>query len=220
MKRLFLVSSFLFITIILAASKSLAQIPFNFGVKGALNFASATLTDGTNPVPAISSRTAFGFAGVVEYELNSLISLQAEPQYIQKGAKTSATDPTFGTVTGTGKFNYFEIPVLVKIGFDAMLIKPYVFAGPAVGFLTSASGESEYQGLTASIDMKDKTKSTEFSLNFGGGIAYPIAPLLSLTGDIRYSLGLTNIAKPQSPTDKSDWKSRDVKVFVGLLLSL
>lgn len=71
-------------------TSALAQTPISLGVRGGLNFASASLSD--LPVTLETSpRTVFGFGGVAEIGLSDLIYLQAEPRYIQKGAKLSFT---------------------------------------------------------------------------------------------------------------------------------
>lgn len=199
-----------------------AQTPISLGVKGGLNLANASATQ----LPAgfeLSSRTAIGFGGIVEIGLSDPIYLQTEPRYIQKGADLKFTFTAFGetfTGSGTGRFNYVEIPVSLKAKFDAGTVTPYLFAGPTLSFLLSAEREFESQGQKETINIKDEIESTEFSLDFGGGIAYPIAPKMSLTMDVRYTLGLTNIAKLREPNDKITWKSRDVKLLVGALFSL
>lgn len=65
-------------------------------------------------------------------------------------------------------------------------------------------------------DVKDETKSNEYSLDFGGGVAFRIATDVYLTADVRYSLGLTDIIK----SNESSWKSRDIRLLVGLLFNL
>ena len=65
-------------------------------------------------------------------------------------------------------------------------------------------------------DIKDETKSNEYSLDFGGGVAFSIAWDVYLTADVCYSLGLTDIIK----SNESSWKSRDIRLLVGLLFNL
>ncbi len=97
--------------------------------------------------------------------------------------------------------------------FSESDIIPYLFAGPVFSLLNSSKVEIE--GETQ--DVKDATRSNEYSLDFGGGIAFRITPDMHLTADIRYSLGLTDIAKPEP--DELSWKSRDIRLLVGLLFN-
>jgi hypothetical protein len=194
------------------AVNAFAQRPISLGLRGGVNFASDAFT-GITPTPDVSSRTGFGFGGVAEMGLSDLIYLQAEPRYIQKGTKISFAGQTF---SWTLKVDYFEIPVSLLAKFGAGAVKPYIFAGPTISFLLSAKTESD-----SIRDIKDQTESNEFSLDVGAGVAFTVAPKTSLTGDVRYSLGLTKLNKPSSdPLDTSTWKSRDIKVFVGLLFTL
>ena len=197
------------------ATNASAQRPIKIGVRGGINFASGSVTN----FPAgsdISSRTAFGLGGVAEIGLSDVIYLQAEPRYIQKGGKIAYSLP----ISGIAKFNYFEIPISVKAQFGTSALKPYIFAGPTLSFLLMAESESEFQGQISNNDIKNETASTELSLDIGAGVACEIAPTTSITADIRYTLGMTQIAKPSAPNDKSTWNSRDVKLFVGVLFTL
>lgn len=186
----------------------------SLGLRGGLNFASLSIS-GVEPKPDVSFRTAFGFGGVAEIGISEPIYLQVEPRYVQKGANFKFTF-FGGTIKGTLKFAYFEIPVSVKAKFNAYGVQPYIFAGPTVSFLSSA--KSEVNGRTD--DIKDDTESMEYSLDFGAGVAYEFAPKTFITGDVRYTLGLSRINKHTDPNDRSTLKSRDIKILIGLLFSL
>jgi hypothetical protein len=195
------------------ATNAFAQRPMSLGLRGGVNFAGGSYT-GLKVSPTVSSRTVFAFGGVAEMGLSDLMFLQAEPRYIQKGGKVSFTFAG-QTSSGTLKLDYFEIPVSLAAKFGAGVVKPYIFAGPTISFLLSAKSETD-----TTQDIKNETESTEFSLDIGAGVAYTVGPKTSLTGDVRYSLGLTKVNKPSDPLDTSIWKSRDIKVLVGLLFTL
>lgn len=210
-------------TVLHSGMNIFAQSSISLGVRGGLNFANITGKD-LPPEVEKSYRTVFGIGGVGEIGLSDLIFLQVEPRYIQKGANFKASE-TISDITithsSTGKFNYFEIPVSLKYKIDVGVFKPYLFTGPTVSFLLSAELEEiNFEGRKKNEDIKDETKLIEFSMDIGAGVAYEISPTISLTGDIRYTLGLTNNAKSSNPADDRNWKSRDVKLFVGLLFSL
>ena len=146
----------LFILIFSIGSNSFAQFPrFGIGVKGGLNLANA-VTDIENA--ELSYRNVLAIGGVVDIGLNRAVSFQIEPRYIQKGAKVKV------------KIDYFEIPLSLKVRFSESDITPYLFAGPVFSFLNSAKVESG--GETE--DVKDETKSNEYSLDFGGGVAFRV----------------------------------------------
>jgi len=196
---------------LLPAANVSAQVPVALGIRGGINFANASI----EPEFSTSSRTGFMIGGVVEVGLSGPIYLQIEPMYTQKGAELNLT--LFGeTLTSTGKFDYLEIPVTLKAKFGTTELKPYIFAGPNLGFNLSAEAEVEVGGLSETTDVDEFTESIDFAIDFGGGIEFKVAPRTSLIADIRYALGLSDIDKDAVDS----WKSRDVKILVGVMFGL
>ncbi len=60
-----------------------------------------------------------------------------------------------------------------------------------LGINTTAKVKAEFDGQSQEEDLTD-TKSTEFGLQFGGGIGFPVGKG-ELGVDIRYILGLSTI---------------------------
>ena len=100
--------------------------------------------------------------------------------------------------TGDVKFNlsYINIPVMFKY-YVAKKIN--VEAGPQIGFLTSAKTVTKVDGIsrTDEQDVKDYFESVDFGLNLGAGYDFTN----KFSAGIRYSLGLSNIAKTESGDD-------------------
>ncbi|MBP2617402.1 porin family protein [Chryseobacterium jejuense] len=119
-------------------------------------------------------------------------SVQPEVNFISKGTK-------FKNSLGseTYNFNYIEVPVLAKYSFGPV----YVNAGPSIGILMGKNDK-----VKAAYG---KTKSIDFGLQMGAGVAIPAGPGKVIV-DGRYNLGLNNI---------SDEKGIDVKNR-GFALSL
>ncbi len=205
---------------------TLAQ-PINLGIKGGINFAKSARDVAPKP-DDISPRTVFGFGGILEIGISDPIYLQVEPRYIEKGAKWKFTFWFFEVfeVISNVKLAYFEIPISVKAKFNAGNIQPYLFAGPTLSFLSSAKVDYESQSQKGTEDIKDDTEPREYSIDFGAGIAYEIAPKAFITGDIRYTLGLSRINNKSTievgglTITLRDVKSRDIKILIGLLFSL
>lgn len=198
-------------------TSAFSQGSISLGVRGGLNFANVSVSN-VDETLETSPRIVFGFGGVVEVGLSDRICLQAEPRYMQKGTVISSKQSfIFIPIPSINvKVNVFELPVSVKAKFNTGTVKPYLFAGPAISYLLEAKSES--QGRTK--DIKDQLRSTEFSMDFGAGVAYEISPKTSLTADLRYSLGLSKVNKPEDPNDKSIYKSRDIKLLIGVLFTL
>ncbi len=203
MKRIITMISLIFLV---SSSISFAQI--KLGVGAGLNFANASITPST---VSTTTRTGFMVGGVFEIALSSSISLQPELIYIQKGCAASQ-----GNTSVTEKFSYIEIPVLLKVKFGTSEFKPYVFGGPAIALNMSAEEELNNGTQTQTNDLKNVIESTDFGLQFGAGADYSINPKTILFGDIRYALGLSNIAK----TAGVSIKTTGIQIFVGIKFAL
>lgn len=183
MKKFFTV---LFI-LLLFSSFTFSQM--QFGVKAGLNIANIGGSDADKLVGrSLDSKTGFTGGVFFNYQFNNLFAIQPEAYYSMKGATYSE-----GGAKLTISLDYIEIPVLLKllIPVQGSNIKPSIFAGPAIGFNTTHKYKVEFNGQTQEEDIQN-TKSTDFSLAFGGGIGFMIGKN-ELAFDVRYILGLTTI---------------------------
>ena len=172
---------------ILVTASSFAQI--ELGVKGGINLANMS---GSGAPPNTKTLAGFAGGGYLEISLPFLLTIQPEVLYSQKGFISEET--LLGTnIKITGRLNYLEIPVLVKYSFPVPVVKPSVYAGPAVGILLSAKATAEAAGQSAETDIKDQTTSTDWGLVVGAS-----AHIAVVTLDVRYTLGLTTADKTGS----------------------
>jgi hypothetical protein len=176
------------LTIILLVVASIAQAQnLSVGPNVALNIASLSGKD----VPSgLGSKTGLMIGGFLNYQFNKMFALQPELAFTMKGGS--------GTIQGTNvtlTSNYIELPILVKFYIPLegrSVIRPSLYAGPAIGLNVAASEEDQANGQTANTDLKNKTKSMEFSLVFGGGVGFKFGTgMLDLS--LRYTLGLTSL---------------------------
>jgi hypothetical protein len=118
-----------------------------------------------------------------------MFAIQPEAYYSMKGATYSE-----GGGTLTLSLDYFEVPLLFKllIPVEGSSVRPSIFAGPAVGFNTTANFKVEVDDQSQETDIKDQVTSTDFSLAFGGGVGFMVGKN-ELGIDIRYILGLSSI---------------------------
>ncbi len=188
-----------------------ASAQVHLGVLGGLNLANLSV----DPDEGVdfSSRTAFGFGGVLDYDLGEYIALHLEPMYLQKGTETTedGVDVEF-------KLAYLELPLLFKYTFGTSDTKPYVMAGPTIGFNLSAKVKGSEGGVSAEIDIKDETKSIDFGLGFGAGVSLPMGNN-SIFVEARYALGLTNIFDDPADPD-TDVKTKGIQIFAGITFPL
>jgi hypothetical protein len=205
-----------------------ASAQHRIGVIGGLNIANvdAEFDDATMDV---SNKTVFGFGGVVDLRLNEHFSLYMQPLYQQKGALVTQmnTDLDFPF-----KFAFLELPVFLKAEFGN-IVRPYLMAGPTIGYLLSADTEVEYSGLTFKGDLKEVTEKIDFGLGFGAGLRYPISTV-SIFVEGRYTLGLVNMQKGGTfeisagpiveeitwDKDVDAYKNRGIQIMAGVTFAL
>ncbi|MGD0337584.1 MAG: porin family protein [Bacteroidota bacterium] len=208
----------LFVLISLLPSYAPAQASVRLGIDGGLNFANASVTNVPSAI-ALNSRTVPTFGGVAELSFHNVAFIRGEIRYTPKGIGATASDPKYVS-SMTAKFEYLEIPIVIGVKFGPGPFKPYIFAGPNLGIRLSAELESDVLGKTYSKNVEDNTKSTDFALDFGGGLLFEADSQWAIFIDGRYSLGLTEIGGSRDFSVNSEYKSRDIKVIAGILFGL
>ncbi|MCB0404333.1 MAG: PorT family protein [Bdellovibrionales bacterium] len=96
-----------------------------------------------------------------------------------------------------GASEYLGVPVLGKVKIEARGFSPYLLIGPEFGF--KVSGSSLFAG-------------SNFSVDFGAGAEFEVAPMALFFIDGRYSLGTTNYL--------GSVKTRSVQILAGLAFGI
>jgi hypothetical protein len=168
-----------------------AAADVRFGLKAGANVANVN----GNFADSLSDwKSTVGFCGGIFIELNfgQVLTIQPEVLYTVKGADTGE---------GKLKFDYLEIPILLKIRIPTGSIHPFVFAGPAFGFKLKA--------LIEGVEISDMPKS-DYSAVMGGGLQLGH----SIHIDVRYTMGLQKLAIPDLET--IDLKNGVLSATLGL----
>jgi opacity protein-like surface antigen len=184
------------------AAQADAAATWKWGVKGGVNVANISGDD----IDDTSSRTGLAAGGFLAANYGGTLGSRIEALYIQKGAKQDV-EILSETYEVTYKIDYLEFPILATANFPAgEKAMVNLFAGPTLGFVIGESVEVDGE----SEDTED-TESFEFGLVFGAGAEFGMFVL-----DLRYGLGLSNIAK-DSP---SDVKNQGFAILAGLQFPL
>lgn len=191
--------------ILVFAVSAMAGDGTGFGLKGGLNMANMTGDDVGDDNKAL---LGFAFGGFFTYSFSPSIAIQPEVLYSMKGVKYEE-----GNETLKYKLNYLEVPVLLKfsIATDGNMV-PFLFAGPAFGFLMSAKAEFDDGTNTEETDIKDDLKSMDIGITFGAGFGMAMGEG-QLTLDARYTLGMTEIN--DDPDDPIDLKNTNISIMLG-----
>jgi len=184
------------------------------GPKAGLNIANLGGDDADELVgESLDSKTGLNLGIFFMYQFSNMFAIQPEAYYSMKGATYKEGG---GELTIT--LDYIEVPLLLKliIPVEGSNIRPSIFAGPAIGFNTTSKLKVEFDDESEEVDMKDDTKSTDFSLVFGGGLGFMVGNN-ELGFDIRYILGLSSI---DDSSDEIDLKNTafSFNVYFGFSL--
>lgn len=184
------------------------------GIIGGLNLANVDGVDEDGNL-ASTSRNMLGLGGVLELGLGKNIALRLEPMYIEKGTKDEGENVNWKAV-------YFEVPVFLKVAFEAPTARPYLMAGPSVGLILNSKVESIDMDLEANLI--DLLNSIDFGLGFGAGISFPIGNnAIFVEGHYTHGLvDITDEGKVLVEAGETEWdervnvKTRGIQIMAGI----
>ena len=205
------------------------------GVRGGVNFANEKYDNPPSDGESISGRTLLLAGGEFDYWFSNSWALSIQLLYDEKGAHadklyfTTEESPDINYGTGDWTTTYLEIPLLVKVRFGNDAIRPYLFAGPSIGYLLSntlrlqATGGMNIPnelGVTYQVDTTgsttDYTNKIDVSLVAGAGISWKLVQGSEFFLDASYAFGLTNSDQESGISVYS----RDIRLAAGVLFPL
>ena len=181
MKKIILVS-----IVFLLSVKAGAQ-DVQFGIKAGGNMALVVGDDITDP------RYGIHVGGFLSKPLSNVLDLQLELLYSMKGGSSNEWD-------WTDKFDYINLPVMLKIYVNKERRKFSIDVGPQFGYLISAKN-------TGVFNYNDDAFN-KFEVDLGLGVSYKIIDELDVT--FRSTGGLTNIFKEGDSS-----KNRCIQLGIG-----
>lgn len=176
----------------------------------------------------VSGESVLGIGGVFEVELLENLSLVLQPMYLRKYV---TAEEYYDSPPITIKMAFFEIPVMLKYSFGRT-VRPYVLAGPSIGFLLTSKMETEYFGINFDVDTKDITENPNFGIVFGGGVSATVRRA-TLFLEAKYSLDFVDLMNggivvlragrlrlPGYIAEEEEAKSRGLQLMTGVTFRL
>ena len=165
------------------STSTFAQVRFDLGLKGGLNFANVSA----------SSSIAKNYEGRTGYHLGAYAMIKITKFAIQPEVIFSRQGQNFSTSSVSdleSSFDYFNVPIMIKFYLVGGL---NIQAGPQFGFLSSAKGDvvDAANNVTKGKDLTEFVKESDVSLGVGAGWDLPFG--LNITA--RYNIGLSDINK-------------------------
>ncbi|MCY7350228.1 MAG: PorT family protein [Cytophagaceae bacterium] len=136
-----------------------------------------------------SSKVGLVAGGFFNYSIKQTFGVSGQLLYSQLGANFNNGDKV--------KLNYLQIPLFATFYFGRGLqpgaIRPKLFVGPYVGFLLDAKDKN---GNTIKDGANAFYNPLDVGLNLGGGLNYALRNQSWINLDVRYGVGLLDVANP------------------------
>ncbi len=194
-----------------------AQAQVDIGIIGSVNFATISGEDLDGEALVSDRRTLYGFGGVLDVHLNEHWSLRTEPMYLQKGTQNIDGDEV------SYKAEYLEVPLFLKLSLGSGSARPYVMAGPSVGFRLNSELSIEDEGISGTFDADEVTESMDFGIDFGAGLSLRLSGV-SFFVEGRYDLGVADVFTggeiAGQVSDDVDVFTRGLQAMVGITIPL
>jgi opacity protein-like surface antigen len=193
-----------FLTVIVLTTNLSAQI--SLGLQGGVNI-SKTVVDNDKVQSKISGINSFTLGAVINYKINSIISLQSELRYLRSGNEQNIS----GTVKVTDYFNYLEVPIYAVAELPNSSVSPFVLAGINMGYLLKATQKYYFHN----DDDTELFNRTNFAIDVGLGVKHSFYKNIWVQLSGIYSYGIYNIEK-----DLANRKTRGIQIVLGVLYDI
>ena len=181
----------------LALAGSAAAAPIHWGPRVGVN--ASAFTGGAADIIRPDVRWFPNLGLVLQVDLARNLAFRAEAAYSVKGGGTESewTDASgnpIGTFKDTWRFEYIEVPVLIRARMPlATGPTPYLEVGPSIAFAIGAEFESEASGVQPS-NLRDELKDVDAGFSGGLGVELPAGRGRAAL-EARYTRGFSNILR-------------------------
>jgi hypothetical protein len=176
------------------------------GAQAGYNY--AQLSEVPTTIDEVGDKGGFVLGAFLDIQFHEYLFLGVEGNYVEY-----KNELTQGVDTGILKQAYIQVPAYLGARLMTGIIQPIVYAGGTANFETRCQIDPE-TGTAVDCSPSDvDTKKVTFNAVFGGGINIAL-PMIVLSADLRYNLGISKAAEDED----SKWNSWMGLVGVGIRL--
>lgn len=141
---------------ILLCSVSAGLSAQSFGVTGGFTSSELKIKD-------IDKTSVAGFHAGVAFNVPLISGLALQPglQYNVKGTSLSSLRTSIG---------YVEMPVQLQWGLDLLLLRPYIFTEPFIGYAVNWSASESHTSIGSDLSLDKLNSRLEYGLGVGAGV--------------------------------------------------
>lgn len=202
---------------VIATNRPALGQALSLGVKAGATFATIS---GDNIEDLAGNRTGLSVGGFANFPISSVISLQPEVLFVQKGSEVQEDG-----ADAELSLSYLEVPLLARFSFPTTApIHPYFFAGPTVSFKVGCSVGGSTDGVSFDVDCDQdslqafsvETETLDFGLIGGVGAGFGLGAGEALV-DVRYNFGLSGVF---DGPDVVEVKNRVLTLMLGYSIAI
>ena len=118
----------------------------------------------------ITFRNSAGIHAGIAYNVPLIAGFAIQPElvYNVKGFNWEGSSAEGYRLRQQAKYGYVEVPVQLQWGPDLLLLRPYVFAEPFIGF--AVNGMQTYNEKKIKVDWDDVKSRLEYGMGVGAGL--------------------------------------------------
>ena len=127
--------------------------------------------------------------GFVTYSTQNTYAYTAKVLFSQKGARDAKSNTTT-------RLNYVEVPVVARLFFNHRgIVRPNIFGGPFVGFLTGVKGKVSDGNFENIDNYRDSFKTFDLGVGIGFGLNIKVDNEMYFIVDTRYTYGFNDVSQ-------------------------
>jgi len=175
-----------------------------FGFEGGMSLGQVAVAPATTAT--LTNRSGYAGGAFFDLSLTNWLSIGPEVLWVQKGGKISVLG-----VESTYRFDYIDVPLLMKIRLGGQGMGFYLYGGAAYGF---AMARLIDVGALTGLDATASVKSSDLSVHAGASIGFMLGKGTEFVLSGRYIMGLQDIDNDGDASDTL--KNNAILAMAGL----